>query len=292
MKFKNLIKDDIIKASGAAIVMVLVSVFVLAIGNSYAFTPYTITFNNNYGNKVMKTCQTDVNGKLDNDCITTISTICKKWSPNYKNSSEGQTIQIPVTDFSNMTFSTDTNYYCVGGTSGTYDMGCYVCKTDDSIMHWAANGNSNELCSSGYVKSTEITDEASCKVDKPLGCYVCKNDNNIMKWDNDDTSDSDCSSGYIKSTEITDEASCKVEIPMSCYVCNDNDKIMKWDNNGNIDNECASGYTISDYTYENCPPDIPDENPKTGSILIAIVWVIGLASLYYALSYFRNSKNN
>lgn len=254
--------------------------------DTYAASTYTVVFNRAEGTEVMKTCDTDENGKLDSDCLITISNVCSKWSlDKYKYSGYEQAGQIAVSAFADMAFSENTDYYCVAGSSHDYDMGCYVCNTDNNIMHWAADGTGNNNCSSGYTKSSTITDEANCKTVTSDACYECKNDKNIMKWDNNDKGDSSCPSGYKQSSTVTNEANCKPIIPNACYVCNDNDKIMKWDNNGNIDNKCSSGYYKINSNQSDCKPV---ENPPTGeNILMAIVWFVGLGCLGYSIYYFK-----
>ena len=135
MKFRNYFGTNAGKISVMAIITtIMISSIVFIINETYAFTSYNVVFNRNNNTEVMKTCHTDENGKLDDDCLTTIASICKKWSPYHKYSPEGQINQVLASDFANMTFTKDTNYYCVGGTSGSYSMGCYVCNTDNTIM--------------------------------------------------------------------------------------------------------------------------------------------------------------
>ena len=332
MKSMDYFRKDVVKIFFTAIVFTVVVGFIVSIFNeTYAVTSYTIIFNRNNNTEVMKTCQTDENGKLDEDCLSTIASICKKWSPYHKYSPEGQINQVLAGDFANMTFDKDTNYYCVGGTSGSYSMGCYVCNTDETIMHWAASGSANEFCESGYTKSETILEEESCKVVIPDSCFVCNDDDNVMKWDNNGDADNQCSSGYTSIAKPKNE--CVTIIPDSCFVCNNNENVMKWDNNGDADNQCSSGYTSTLKPQNECVTIIPNscfvcnnddnvmkwdnngdaddkcaegytkidnitneenckvENPKTGNILISLVWFIGMFAFGYIVYYCKNLKD-
>ena len=263
--------------------LIFLTSIVLVVGATYAAdtSSYTIVFNRAEGTEVMRTCHTDENGKLDSDCINTIGDVCARWSLD-KYYGTPQSNQIAVSEFAGMTFTENKDYYCVGGTSGHYNMGCYVCKTDSNIMHWAANGDANEKCSAGYTKSTTIISEDKCVTIIPDSCYVCKSDNNIMKWDNNGDSDGDCSSGYIPDPEAKDISQCKTIIPDACYVCKNNNNVMKWDNNGSMDNNCSSGYTKTNTPEIDCAPI---KNPPTSDIMIFGVWIVGLGAICYSIYY-------
>lgn len=268
--------------------LIFLTSIVLVVGATYAAdtSSYTIVFNRAEGNEIMNTCHTDENGKLDADCINTSGDICAKWSLD-KYYGTPQSNQIPISEFADMVFTENKNYYCVGGSSGKYNMGCYVCKTDSKIMHWAANGDANENCSAGYTKSTTIVSQDQCVI--PDSCYVCKNDSNIMKWKNNDKADSECSSGYIPDPDAKDISQCKTIIPDACYVCKNNNNVMKWDNDGGVDNNCSSGYTKTNTPEIECAPI---KNPPTNDIMIFGVWVVGLGAICYSMYYFKKMKFN
>ena len=240
---KNTLKNYII-----VIVCIIFVSIIFVVGSTYAYDSYTIVFNRAENTEVMRTCKTDASGKLDEDCISTISNVCSKWSIQpWKGSGHTQSNPIASSEFANMTFSQDANYYCYAGSSGNYDMGCYVCNSDSNIMKWHANGNSDNECSAGYTKSSTILTEDKCVTIIPDSCYVCSSDNNIMKWDNNGDSDNKCSAGYIS-----------INKPK---------------------NECVTKHNT-------------DDNPKTGNILIFIVYIIGLSTICYSLYYYKNLKEN
>lgn len=279
MKFFDIFKKNITK--NTVIVFSLVIVAFLIIKVTYGANSYEIVFNRAEGTEIMKTCHTDQNGKLDEDCIDTISGICSRWSPdsyhgNYQNN------QINSSAFADMTFTENKNYYCVSMSSLDYNMGCYVCKADENIMHWSSHADGNSACPGGYYKSSTITVEDKCVTVVPDACYVCKNDKNVMKWDNNGDSDKNCSSGYESTDKIQSE--CVTIIPDACYVCKGNSNVMKWKNNGDSDSDCSSGYSSTDIPKNQC---VIIENPKTGNILIFIVWILGIASICYAGYYYK-----
>ena len=119
----------------------------LIIGNTFGVTSYKVVFNRTENTEIMKTCKTDEYGKLDNDCISSISTVCNRWSPEvYIYDGYVQKNQIAVSEFANMTFTDDTNYYCVAHSSlSGYKKGCYVCKDDSNIMKWKFNTSIDEI---------------------------------------------------------------------------------------------------------------------------------------------------
>lgn len=255
-KFINYFKDDITKVSVfSALTIGIVSFIAFVVGVTYAAKPYTIVFNQYEDTRVLKTCYTDENGKLDEDCISTISAICERWSLESKITSGGhtQTNQIYSTDFANMTFTENKNYYCVSKSSfGGYKVGCYVCKDDETIIKWKSNSKSDSECSSGYKFDQSKTDlgEASCAVNS---CYYCSDNSNIMEWRNNGIGDTKCPNGYFP----IDKSQSECKIIESCYECKDNKNFMKWDNNGNADVNCSSGYVANNKTKNECKPIDP-----------------------------------
>ena len=322
-KFVNYFKKNALIISAVAIISVACGgAIIVALNDTYAMATHTITFNRYEDTEIMDRCETDVNGKLDDDCISQISKVCAKWSPQSQKDGP-QTEQILSSDFSDLVFTGDTEYYCVAGSSLTYNTGCYECKADKSIVHWAASGNSNDACPGGYKKIHENIDECKvyacyecsddknimkwhysglsddacssgydktnktqeeCKPIVPDSCYVCKNDKNVMKWDNNGNADSNCSSGYVPDSRGQNE--CKTIIPNACYICKDNDNVLVWKNNGNSDNYCAVGYNKTDIPEVECSSL---DNPPTGDITIFLVWILGLGCLVYSVYYFKNS---
>lgn len=271
------------------VILISLTSLVLVVGATYAADDdnpsYAIVFNRAEGTEIMKTCYTDTGGKLDSDCINTIGGICVRWSPD-KYYGIPQSNQIAVSEFAGMTFNQNQNYYCVGGTSGNYNMGCYVCKTDQTIMHWSSNENANENCSAGYIKSTTIINENECVMVVPDSCYVCKTDSNIMKWKNNGNGDNDCSSGYDPIEK--DIGQCKTIIPDMCYVCKNNNNVMKWDNDGLADGNCSAGYTATNTPREDCATIV---NPPTNDIMIFMVWIVGLGTICYSIYYYKRLKS-
>lgn len=312
-----------------AIFLLVFTSVIITLNNTYAIKTHTVIFNRYEDTEVMVTCETDVNGKLNADCITQISDICGKWSLNSMNDG-AQTNKITSSEFANMVFTEDKEYYCVAGTSGSYNMGCYVCKNDSTIMHWASSSSSTTECPGGYSKSTTIIAEEKCKVYAcyecsndanimkwhyngisddncpggytkttktqseckpvvPNACYECKDDKNVMVWKNNSLADSNCSSGYVKNNKTQTE--CKTIVPDACYVCQKDSNILKWDNNGKADSKCSSGYYMSNSitSKKEC---IPIKNPPTGDIAMFLVWLIGLGCCGYSFYFFKKTINN
>lgn len=326
LKFINYFKKNVLTISVIAIISVACGVAVLvALNDTYAMDTHTVTFNRYEDTEVMDKCETDVNGKLDADCITQISKVCSKWSPQSQKDGP-QTEQIPSSEFANMIFGSDAEYYCVSGSSGNYNIGCYECLADNTIVHWAASGEGNSACPGGYKKIHENIDnckvyacyecignknymewrysalsddncpsgynrttktQAECKPIVPEQCYVCKNNNNVMKWSNNGNADSNCSTGYNPDPRSQNE--CRSVIPSACYVCKNDKNIYSWKNNGNADSSCSSGYNKTDLPQSECKPIV---NPPTGNIAIFFVWVLGIGCLAYSLYYYRNVKFN
>lgn len=279
-------KDVTKKTLVIFIFVILVTCLVLIFGATYAANSYTIVFNRAEGNEVMKTCYTDAKGKLDADCINVIGDVCSEWSTD-KYYGTPQKNGIHVSKFADMTFTGNKNYYCVGNSSGKYNMGCYVCKADEDIMHWAANGDATDECKGGYYKSTVITKEGKCVTKVPESCYVCKSDKNIMKWDNNGDPNKECSAGFIPDPDAKSLAQCKTVVKSeACYACRKDETIMKWYINGDADAKCPSGYTKTIIPKHECGPVV---NPPTNDILIFIVWAVGIASVVYSLFYFKNA---
>lgn len=323
-KFVNYFKKNALVISVVAVITVVCfGVTLVVLNDTYAMDTHTITFNRYQDTEVMDKCETDVNGKLEADCITQIGRICSEWSP--QSQKDGvQTERIPSADFANMVFNQDAEYYCVSLSSQEgYDTGCYECKADKSIVHWAASGAGNSACPGGYKKIHEnmenckvyacyecssdknimkwhytgLSDDTcpagynkttktqeECKPIVPDSCYVCKSDKNVMKWDNNGEADKNCSSGYDPDPRSQNE--CKTIIPKACYICKNNDNVLTWKNNGDPDNNCSAGYNKTDIPESECKPV---ENPKTGDITIFLVWVLGIGCLVYSLYYFKNS---
>ena len=257
----NYFKKDIKKLTVIAlIVVVFVSGVIFIIGNTFAAGGYTIVFNRAEGNQVLKTCITDENGILDEDCITYIVGICHTWSEDIYNYNT-QYNNYYYTDLETKVFTSNMNLYCKAATSvGNWanNIGCYVCIEDNSIMHWTTNGRADSKCPTyGYQRNYYIS-ESECKTKLPDACYVCKDNDDVMKWDNDDAADSKCSSGYKKDTSITTESACK-PAPDACYVCKDNEDVMKWDNDDAADSNCSGGYKKdSSITTESACKPAPD----------------------------------
>lgn len=281
-KFINYFKNNVLMIFTISIIFVACfSISLIALNDTYATNTYEIVFNRYEDTEIMNTCYTDVNGKLNDDCITQISKICSKWSLDSIHSGI-QKNPIASTDFANITFTNDTKYYCVSGSSGTYDTGCYACKDDESIVHWAASDSGNSVCPGGYKKIHENIDE--CKV---YACYECSDNKNYLKWHFNGISDENCPSGYNKTNIPQNE--CKIIIPNSCYVCKDNDNVLKWKNDENADSDCSSGYNKTNISQNEC---IIIENPTTGNIALYIISTIGITCLIYTIYYFNKTNFN
>lgn len=327
-KFVNYFKNNILMVSVISIISVAcVSAVLIALNDTYAMDTHTVVFNRYEDTEIMDKCDTDVNGKLEADCIAQISKVCTKWSP--QSQTDGpQTEQIPSSNFANMIFTEDTEYYCVAGSSLTYNTGCYECNADKTIVHWAASGAGNDACPGGYTKIHENIEECKvyacyecsdnknymewrysaisddncpsgynrttktqeeCKPIVPDACYVCKTDKNVMKWDNNGDGNTACPGGYELDSDAKNESECKTVIPNACYVCKENTNIFKWKNNGEADNSCSSGYNKTDIPENEC---VPIKNPPTGDIAIFLVWILGIGCLAYSVYYLKNTKVN
>ena len=64
---------------------------------------------------------------------------------------------------------------------------------------------------------------------------------------------------------------------------------MKWDNSGDGDGNCLSGYTAKNIPQNECKPIV---NPPTGSILMFLVWIVGIGAIIYSMYYYRNIIRN
>ena len=266
----------------ALIAVIFVFPTMLIIGNTFAAEEYTVVFNRAEGNEVLKTCKTDKNGLLDEDCIIYIKGICGYWSTSNMYGGQGSNNSYSCNQFSTKVFTEDMNYYCVSGTSvqnWSRYVGCYVCKTDNTIMHWSTNDSPNSKCPSGYRFDYYISQD-DCKTNEPDACYVCKNNEDMVKWDNNGDADSDCSSGYSKDASITTESDCR-PAPNACYVCNSDSNVMKWDNTDKADSKCSSGYTEDKTITQNQCTTIT--NPQTGNMLLYILGFVGILSLAYSI---------
>lgn len=176
--------------------VVLIACIIYFVGVTYSAGNYTIRFNRAEGTQLMKTCKTDESGKINDECMSVIKTICNKWSTEKYYGDNVQDNATNVSNFTSKVFTSDMDYYCVANSSlPTADsIGCYVCKNNSNIMKWHTNNNADSNCSAGYNFVNKS--ESECITIVQDSCYVCKNNSNIMKWDTNGNADSNCSSGY------------------------------------------------------------------------------------------------
>lgn len=162
-------------------------------------------------------------------------------------------------------------------------------------------------CAKGYVENNEGDCVVSSDSDREYACYTRNDTNGTRVWTNNP------SSTWTKNN-ITSANSCK-----DCYKCIKNGEVSYY--LGTISNDNCFFYSHSN-TSSSCPggstgdgdipdPPIPDppstsstptnpptstpssnvdENPKTGSIAIFMVWVIAIGTLIYSIAYFKQSK--
>lgn len=185
---------------------------------------------------------------------------------------------------------------------------CYASST-------SCENESQGECAGKYGASNCVMDSNGCWVKKSTtdtsgktyACYTRNDTNGTRVWTNNP------SSTWTKNN-ITSANSCK-----DCYKCIKNGEVSYY--LGTISNDNCFFYSHSN-TSSSCPggstgdgdipdPPIPDppstsstptnpptstpssnvdENPKTGSIAIFMVWVIAIGTLIYSIAYFKQSK--
>lgn len=162
-------------------------------------------------------------------------------------------------------------------------------------------------CAKGYVENNEGDCVVSSDSDREYACYTRNDTNGTRVWTNNP------SSTWTKNN-ITSANSCK-----DCYKCIKNGEVSYYlgiisnDNcffysHSNTSSSCPGGSTgdgdipdppipdppSTSSTPTNPPTSTPssnvDENPKTGSIAIFMVWVIAIGTLIYSIAYFKQSK--
>lgn len=190
---------------------------------------------------------------------------------------------------------------------------CYASSTSCEIQ-------SKAECDGKYGASNCVMDSNGCWVKKSTtdtsgktyACYTRNDTNGTRVWTNNP------SSTWTKNN-ITSANSCK-----DCYKCIKNGEVSYYlgtisnDNcffysHSNTNSSCPGGSTgdgdgdipvpppstsSSPSTSSNPPTSTPtstpssnvDENPKTGSIAIFMVWVIAIGTLIYSIAYFKQSK--
>ena len=185
---------------------------------------------------------------------------------------------------------------CYASSSGSGDTSC--------------ENKSQGECATKYGASNCVMDSNGCWVKKSTtdtsgktyACYTRNDTNGTRVWTNNP------SSTWTKNN-ITSANSCK-----DCYKCIKNGEVSYYlgtisnDNcffysHSNTSSSCPGGSTdpIPDpdpepptSTPTNPPTSTPssnvDDNPKTGSIAIFMVWVIAIGTLIYSIAYFKQSK--
>ena len=186
---------------------------------------------------------------------------------------------------------------------------CYASST-------SCENTSQGECAGKYGASNCVMDSNGCWVKKSTtdtsgktyACYTRNDTNGTRVWTNNP------SSTWTKNN-ITSANSCK-----DCYKCIKNGEVSYYlgtisnDNcffysHSNTNSSCPGGSTgdgdgdipvpppstsSSPSTSSNPPTSTPssnvDENPKTGSIAIFMVWVIAIGTLIYSIAYFKQSK--
>ena len=305
------------------LLFVAVLVF-LGIRNTYSATDgkYMITFNRLERNEILQICYTGADGKLDiNTCYGATSVnfdkICYEWQSGRN--------KITSNEILNLTITNDMDLYCVAGQSyldykWTYVPKCFKCGEE---YFWQIGGGGDttpnhpeygfprtNVDSKTCVVVADITEKDKCKATPPeSACYICdgkytwtNNPGSSCQKQTNITSESYCKapesacyicdgkytwtnnpgSGCQKQTNITSESYCKApEVKKdNCYVC---DGEFYWTDNA-PSNNCILKEEIKDVA--NCRI----VNPQTGNIAIFIIWVIGIASVVYAIVYFKELK--
>lgn len=267
------------------LLFVAVLVF-LGIRNTYSATDkrYMITFNRLERNEILQICYTGADGKLDRStCYGATSVdfygLCYEWQ-------SGRS-KITRDEILNLTITNDMDLYCVPKQSflgWTYVPKCFKCGEE---YFWQIGGGGDttpnhpeygfprtNVDSKTCVVVADITEKDKCKATPPeSACYIC---DGKYTWTNNP------GSGCQKQTNITSESYCKApEVKKdNCYVC---DGEFYWTDNA-PSNNCILKEEIKDVA--NCRI----VNPQTGNIAIFIIWVIGIASVVYAIVYFKELK--
>ena len=303
------------------LLFVAVLVF-LGIRNTYSATDkrYMITFNRLERNEILQICYTGADGKLDRStCYGATSVdfygLCYEWQ-------SGRS-KITRDEILNLTITNDMDLYCVPKQSflgWTYVPKCFKCGEE---YFWQIGGGGDttpnhpeygfprtNVDSKTCVVVADITEKDKCKATPPeSACYICdgkytwtNNPGSSCQKQTNITSESYCKapesacyicdgkytwtnnpgSGCQKQTNITSESYCKApEVKKdNCYVC---DGEFYWTDNA-PSNNCILKEEIKDVA--NCRI----VNPQTGNIAIFIIWVIGIASVVYAIVYFKELK--
>lgn len=81
-----------------------------------------VYFSNAEGTETKKTCKTGTDGKLDSNCISSLSGICGSWSTSYCpnhtcDSNNTQTLAYSTSGLANVKFTVATRFYCFAGSS-------------------------------------------------------------------------------------------------------------------------------------------------------------------------------
>ena len=256
---------------------------------SYALKNYSITFWRAEGTEIMKTCTSDVNGKLTEECLQEIEKVCSRWSLDKCQHSgcdgDNQSNPKTIDQLREITFEKDTYYYCKGGTSQSgYSKGCYICKADEDIVKWGFSTDGDLNCPGGYRKDSSKT-ESECVVN---ACYICKNNERVMKWSSSNISDDNCPSGYDKTNKSESECVYIAPPEDACYVCSTDESVIKWSTDGDADSNCPSGYNKTNKSESNCKYI---ENPKTGSYEYIYISILVLTTAILLLIEFYPRKN-
>ena len=311
-------RNKILLVVGLLFIAVLVF---LGVRNTYSATDkrYMITFNRLERNEILQICYTGADGKLDvSTCYGATSVnfdkLCYEWQSGRN--------KITSDEILNLTITNDMDLYCVQGHSyvgWTYVPKCFKCGEE---YFWQIGGGGDttpnhpeygfprtNVDSKTCVVVADITEESKCNTSPESACYICdgkytwtNNPGSSCQKQDNITSENYCkapeSACYIcngkytwtnspgtgcqKQTNITSESYCKApEVKKdNCYVC---DGEFYWTDNA-PSNNCILKEEIKDVA--NCRI----VNPQTGNIAIFIIWVIGIASVVYAIVYFKELK--
>ena len=212
--------------------------------------------------------------------------------------------------------------YVTGACPSNYyqgDDGCYYCGKKPSGCGSNTWGYVTGACPNDYYQ-----DSNGCYYCNTKKCYICLGSSGSVESGGTYKS---ASSNPGANCHVTSNSSCSGTPSPKKYICTltDNSKVCvtaydsAWAGASlgetgtacifDEDNKCNGGGTTTPDTPDN--PDKPDnptnpsstpstpsnpsnveDNPKTGSVAIFIVWIIALGTLVYAGVYFKQAREN
>ena len=240
---------------------------------SQTITSYKVT-----GTKTLYACYDENSSSTDDPKVYKVT-----FNPNGGTWSDGKTIAKVKVYTSRKYFSdldlaiTKTGYTFKGWKNGKGDVfTVYVDSTDDNstlTAIWQANSTPGGTVTPGH--DTDIGDENNCEYISKDSCEIGYSGYNCVK---------DSNNCYIKgSKKQTEDNTCTYNTKTSCENAYSGYNCVKDDNNCYI--KGSKKNNGSDDSQD------PSSNPNTGSIMLYISVLIGLATLGYSIYYANKIKS-